>query len=141
MYNVKLHRETSGTRFGLVKDDIRYDDPIATCDMCGRQGIQSDYLNLVVVTGSLGHHSLVHLKQQPAELWACSLDCWLQIFVLTGTDLAREIIEINAGEERSNHHDRAKVLIHQTGNSLIRASQEVYRLDSVSQADSREPRK
>ncbi len=110
VYNIKLHRETSGDKFGLALDDIRYDDPVATCDNCGRQGIQSDYLNLVVVTGSLGHHSLFRLKQKAPEQWACSLDCWMSLYVETGTNLIRELVEINAEEERSDHNARAREL-------------------------------
>jgi hypothetical protein len=110
MYNVKLQRETAGTIFGLAPTDVRYDDPVATCNYCGTKGIQSDYLNLVVNIGSLGHHSLYQLKYRPAELWACSLDCWMALYVDAGRDLAKELVVINAEEQQSNHCARAREL-------------------------------
>ncbi len=106
-YNVKLNRETAGTVFGLPEDDIRYLDVVVECASCGKTGASSDYLNLIVGIGSLGHHSLTHLKRGPGEQWACSLDCWEHIYVDRGNELIGELIEMNAAEERSDHHVRA----------------------------------
>lgn len=128
MHNIKLHRETAGDAFGLAPDDIRYDDPIATCAHCGKRGIQSDCLNLVIVVGSLGHHSLFRIKEHLGEQWACSLDCWMDLYMDTGRKLVQEIIEINAEEERSKHSARANDIRANPGEH--RLLEEVQRTDS-----------
>ena len=66
----------SGDHFNLEPDDRRYGDPVRACEICGEERPSSDMINIILVVGSPGHHSLTPFQHPEEEHWACSLDCW-----------------------------------------------------------------
>lgn len=82
----------SGSHFRLKKSDVRSQDPVRACEVCGKEKPSSDMINIIVVIGSPGHHSLLPFQHPEEEHWACSIDCWHELsmrVVLEMEDLLR----------------------------------------------------
>lgn len=69
--------ELAGEAFGHT--DERADSPVRACEECGTEKASCEMLNIIVVVGSSGHHSIAPFQHPDEEHWSCSTDCWLKV--------------------------------------------------------------
>jgi hypothetical protein len=69
-------------------DDIPYgsDSPTLTCEICGKQDLSHNMINLMIGSGSPGHPKLTGFQCPGSgqyhgrpEHWACSITCWEEL--------------------------------------------------------------
>lgn len=60
----------------IIPDTI---EPTRTCEACGKKGISSSMINIIIVVGSPGHASLKPFQCSQEEHWSCSPDCWSKV--------------------------------------------------------------
>ena len=54
-------------------------EPIRTCEACGKQTPSSRSINCIMVIGSPGHPDLKPFQCAAEEHWACSPECWVKV--------------------------------------------------------------
>jgi hypothetical protein len=98
----------AGDAFGLDKEDLRFNDPVRACEVCGQERPSSDMMNYISVIGSPGHHTLAPFQHPEIEHWACSIDCWKELHRRVGEEMLDLLVDMHTEVEESVHHEDAK---------------------------------
>jgi hypothetical protein len=109
--------QMAGDAFGIDNNDVRSGDFVRACEVCGTERPSSDMMNYACVIGSPGHYRLPPFQHPEIEHWACSLDCWKELYRRVGEDMVELLIGKHVEKRESVHHEDAKAKAAKSNNA------------------------